>query len=202
LDDAVSERGWLAVLVVMPQRRIVLLAQLSALLAAGLLSGMALSGCGSGAAAITTGGADRSAALSTVERTVTATQPTTVRETQTEQQTVTTGPTIISPTVTTGESTSSSETPAWVWALVAVLGLGVVALVIVLLVRRRGPEEIPLEQRRQLVAAAVSSWVAQGWAIESQTDDSAILQREGQHVVLSVDSRGRVTSGPLGPPQQ
>ena len=188
----------------MPQRRIVLLAQLSALLAAGLVSGMALAGCGSGAAAITTGRTDRSKALSTVERTVTATQPTTVRETQTEQQTVTTGgPTIISPTVTTaGESTSSSETPAWVWALVAVLGLGVLALVIVLLVRRRGPEEIPLEQRRQLVAAAISSWVAQGWAIESQTDDSAILQREGQHVVLSVDSRGRVTSGPLGPPQQ
>ena len=187
----------------MPQRRMVLLAQLSALLVAGLLSGMALAGCGSGGAAITTGRADRSAALSTVERTVTSTQPTTVRETQTEQQTVTTGPTIISPTVTTtGESTSSSETPAWVWALVAVLGLGVVALVIVLLVRRRGPGEVPLEQRRQLVAAAVSSWVAQGWAIESQTDDSAILQREGQHIVLSVDSRGRVTSGPLGPPQQ
>jgi hypothetical protein len=185
----------------MPQRRTVLLAQLSALLAAGLLSGMALAGCGSGAAAITTGRADRSAALSTVERTVTATQPTTIRETQTEQQTVTTGPTIISPTVTTtGES--SSETPAWVWALVAVLGLGVIALVVVLLVRRGGPEEIPLEQRRQLVAAAVSSWVAQGWAIESQTDDSAILQRGGQHIVLSVDSRGRVTSGPLGPPQQ
>jgi len=190
-------------LVVMPQRRMVLLAQLSALLVAGLLSGMALAGCGSGGAAITTGRADRSTALSTVERTVTATQPTTVRETQTEQQTVTTGPTIISPTVTTtGESTSSSETPTWVWALVAVLALGVIALVVVLLVRRGGPEDIPLEQRRQLVAAAVSSWVAQGWAIESQTDDSAILQRGGQHIVLSVDSRGRVTSGPLGPPQQ
>ena len=191
----------------MRQRRLVLLAQFSALLAAGLLSGMALAGCGSGgadgsvAAAITTRTRDTSTA--TVERTVTATQPTTVRETQTEQQTVTTGPTIISPNVTTtAPSTTSEETPNWAWALIAVLGLGVVALVVVLLVRRRGPEEMPLEQRRQLVAAAISSWVAQGWAIESQTDDSAILQREGQHIVLSVDSRGRVTSGPLGPPQQ
>ena len=193
----------------MRQRRLVLLAQFSALLAAGLLSGIALAGCGSGAgggsvdANITTGSRDRSTAVSTVERTVTATQPTTVRQTQTEQQTVTTGPTIISPNVTTtAQSTSSGETPDWAWALIAVLGLGVVVLVVVLLVRRRGPEEMPLEQRRQLVAAAVSSWVAQGWAIESQTDDSAILQRDGQHVVLSVDSQGRVTSGPLGPPQQ
>jgi hypothetical protein len=138
-----------------------------------------------------------------VERTVTATQPTTVRETQTQQQTVTTGPTIISPNVTTtAPSASSSETPDWAWALIAILGLGVVALIVVLLVRRRGPEEMPLEQRRQLVAAAVSSWVAQGWAIESQTDDTAILQRDDQHMLVSVDSRGRVTSGPLGPPQQ
>jgi hypothetical protein len=194
----------------MSQRRPVLLAQFSVLLAAGILSGMALAGCGgdgaggSVAAAVTTGVRDRSTATSTVERTVTATQPTTVRETQTQQQTVTTGPTIISPNVTTtAPSTSSSgETPNWAWALIVVLGLGVVALIVVLLVRRRGPEEMPLEQRRQLVAASASSWVAQGWAIESQTDDTAILQREDQHMLISVDSRGRVTSGPLGPPQQ
>jgi hypothetical protein len=151
----------------------------------------------------------------TVERTVTEAQgATTVSQTQTVEQTVT-APTTVQQTVTTtptiapaitsaqvtttAQSTSSGETPTWAWLLIAALGVGVVALAVVLL-RRHGSAELPLEQRRQAVAAAAGSWVAQGWAIESQTDESAILQRDGQRMVLSVDARGHVTSSPLGAP--
>lgn len=208
--------------------RLALVVQVIVLLAAGFVSAIALAGCGGGnaggssvAAKVSTAVGTRSVsaptvAAPTVERTVTEAQgATTVSQTQTVEQTVT-APTTVQQTVTTtptiapaitsaqvtttAQSTSSGETPTWAWLLIAALGVGVVALAVVLLNRRHGSAELPLEQRRQAVAAAAGSWVAQGWAIESQTDESAILQRDGQRMVLSVDARGHVTSSPLGAP--
>jgi hypothetical protein len=172
------------------------------LLGAGLASAVSLAGCGSGAAAGKISTAVDS--LSVSRPSVTVTQPgSTISTTETEQQTQTVQQTVVAPVVvtptTTSSTTDSSGTPAWVWVLVAVGAAGLIGL-IVWLVRRGGSRELPIEERQRLVSATVASWVAQGWAIESQAEGSAVLQRDGQRVVVSVDATGRVTSGPLGAP--
>jgi hypothetical protein len=126
----------------------------------------------------------------------------TVQETQTLQltQTVQETRTIPVRTATTTSTTSDdSSTPAWAWVLIALGIAGLIAL-IVWLIRRGDSDDLPLAERQRLVSAAVASWVGQGWAIESQTAESAVLAREGQRVVVSVDALGHVTSGPLGAP--
>jgi len=171
------------------------------LLGAGLVSAVSLAGCGGGDVA---GRVSTAVAGGSVSRpAATVTQPgTTVSRTETSQQTETVQQTVVAPAVappTTTAMTDSSGTPTWVWVLVALGGAGLIGL-IVWLARRGGSRELPVEERRRLVSAAVASWVGQGWAIESQTDASAVLQRDGQRVVVSVDSSGHVTSGPLGAP--
>lgn len=140
----------------------------------------------------------REAVVTRTETTPGETQ--TIQRTQTVQQTV--QQTVTAPPPTTAQLTvttasSSSSTPGWVWALVAAGAVGAVALVVWLVSGGRSHRPSP-EERRQSVAATVSSWVAQGWAIENQTENSTVLRRNGQRMVLTFDSDGRMTSSPLG----
>jgi hypothetical protein len=78
------------------------------------------------------------------------------------------------------------------------LGLLALALVvvIVLLARRRGGG-VAIDERQRRLQAAVASWTDQGWAIESQTGDSAVLRRGGEVLLVSVDPAGQVTTRPV-----
>ena len=102
------------------------------------------------------------------------------------------------PTTSTTESPSNAEngTPAWVWVLLGILALGLVALLVVLLTRRGG-EGISGEERRRRLDGAVASWIAQGWAVENQTADSAVLRRGGDLMFVTVDQAGHVSTRPL-----
>jgi hypothetical protein len=90
-----------------------------------------------------------------------------------------------------------------VWVLIAILAVGLVVL-IVLLARRGGggaaAAGVPVDARRRQLDAAVGSWFAQGWAIESQTADSAVLRRGAEAMLVSVDEAGHVSTRPLPPP--
>src|SRR5262245_47670114 len=126
----------------------------------------------------------------------TTTEPTTVITTATVEQTTTRR--IVPTGITTSASSSSDETPAWVWVLLGILAVGLVAL-IVLLARRGGGSggAVPVGERDRRLDTAVRSWTAQGWALESQSADSAVLLRGGERLLVSVDQAGRVTTLPL-----
>jgi hypothetical protein len=155
---------------------------LAALFAAGVLLA---AGVGSGQIGETT----------TTTTTTTTAPGTTVISTETVQQTTTRR--VIVPTATTSTSSEKSGTPAWVWVLVGILAVALVVL-IVLLARRGGgtPAPAPAEQRRRL-DGAVATWAAQGWALESQTADSAVLRRGNERMLLGVDPAGNVTTRDL-----
>ena len=109
--------------------------------------------------------------------TTTAEEPaTTVVETETVERTTTRILPVPTTQTTTSTASDTEGTPAWVWVLLAILAVGLVAL-IVLLARRGGGGTASVEERRRHLDAAVASWTAQGWAIESQTADSAVLRR-------------------------
>jgi hypothetical protein len=126
---------------------------------------------------------------------------TTVQETRTERVIVPTvapaptATTIPAPTTTESTSNSSNGTPAWVWVLLGILAVGLIALVIVLLTRRGGTA--PPDERRRRLDHATGSWAAQGWALEQQTGDSAVLRRAGERMLVSVDEAGHVSTRPL-----
>jgi hypothetical protein len=192
---------------------------------AGFLSAVALAGCGGGgssvAGQVSTAGGSVSGTLPAVTRTRaeatntqappaatdTGSQPVaTVTQTR---PTVTVSPTTTALTVTSPEQTTqttaaviatteSAGTPAWVWVLVAVGGGLLIALLVWLL--RRGSTDRSDAERRRDVAAAVAGWTAQGWAIESETESSAVLRRNRERVVVSVDPEGRISSTPLETP--
>jgi hypothetical protein len=83
--------------------------------------------------------------------------------------------------------------------LLGILAVGL-AVVIFLLAAHSGggggTAPSPEELRRRL-DVAVASWTGQGWAVESQTADSAILRRGGEGLVVSVDHGGHVSTRPL-----
>jgi len=106
---------------------------------------------------------------------------------------------IILPATTTTSSQSTNDTPTWVWVLLGLLALGFVVLLVVLLTRRGGGG-VPAQERQRRLEGAVGSWVAQGWAVESQTADSSVLRRGGELMAVSVDQGGQVTTRPLSPP--
>ena len=83
--------------------------------------------------------------------------------------------------------------------LLGVLALGVVVLLIVLLTRRGGGG-ISAEERQRRLDGAVASSVAQGWAVENQTTDAAVLRRGGELMAVNVDQAGQVTTRPLSAP--
>ena len=91
----------------------------------------------------------------------------------------------------------TDDTPTWVWVLLGVLALGVVVLLVVVLSRRGGGGGVSVEERQRRLDGAVGSWVAQGWAVESQTADSAVLRRGGDLMLVSVDQAGHVSTQPL-----
>lgn len=133
--------------------------------------------------------------------TETASEPTTVFTTETVQQTTTRQIILPSPT-TTSSSSSSSETPAWVWVLLAILAVALV-IVIALLAHRGGRDSgVSAAERRRRLDGAVAGWTAQGWALESQSADSAVLQRMAERMLVSVDGAGHVSTQPysVGPP--
>ncbi len=179
-----------------------------ALFCAGLLAA-----CGGGAVSAGTGTLAATLSRPTVtvttqtvpQETVTTTEQQTVQETVTTTETTTTqttshvpGAIVITPPTTT-ESTSSTETQTWALVLIGAAVIGLIVLII-WLARRHGPEEMPAERRRQLLADAVAAWIAQGWAPESQTDTTAVLRRGAEHVVVAVDGQGNVSSQAVGAP--
>ena len=155
-----------------------------ALFAAGLLlaGGLATTGV----ADVTT--TETLPVTTTVEETTTA--PATTVAT-TVEQTTTLAPT--TPTTTTSSS-SSSSTPTWVWVVLGVLAAGVIGLLVALFSGRGG---VSGEERQRRLDAAIASWGAQGWALDSQTPGSAILRRGPDLMVVSIDDRGQISTRPL-----
>jgi hypothetical protein len=133
----------------------------------------------------------------------TTTVPTTVEPTTAPTATVITTATVeqttnqgIVPTgTTTSTSSSSNGTPAWVWVLLGILAAALIALVA--LFARRGSGAVSAPERLRRLDTAVGSWTAQGWAVESQAPDSALLVRGGERLLVSVDQAGRVSTQPL-----
>jgi hypothetical protein len=142
------------------------------------------------------------AATGVADVTTTATLPvtTTVEETTTApattvattvEQTTTVAPT--SPTTTS--SSSSSSTPTWVWVVLGILAAGIIGLLVALFTGGRGG--VSGEERQRRLDAAIASWGAQGWALDSQTPGSAILRRGPDLMVVSIDDRGQISTRPL-----
>jgi hypothetical protein len=161
------------------------LSGLGALFVAGLLL----------ASTVAVGG--RAAQDTTTETTVeTTTAPgTTESTTVTVQQTTTRR--VIVPTTTTSQESSASTTPTWVWVLLGAVALAAVGLLVALLTRRGRQGGVPGEERRRRLDGAVASWIAQGWALDNQTADSAVLRRGNEMLLVAVDEAGHVSSRPL-----
>jgi hypothetical protein len=129
-----------------------------------------------------------------VTTTETLTSPgTTEITTATVEQTTTVPAETTTPTTTS--SSSSGGTPTWVWVLLGVLAVGLIILAILL--ARRGGGAISPEERRRILDGAVVTWTGQGWAIDNQTADAAILRRGGELMQISVDPAGHVSTKPL-----
>lgn len=156
---------------------------LAGLMAAGVLLAGAI---GAGAQETTT------ATTTTLE--TTTTPGTTVVTTATVERTTTRR---IVPTGITTSSSSSSETPAWVWVLLGILAVGLVVLIVLLARRGGGGGTAPIEERSRRLDTAIAGWTAQGWALESQAADSAVLVRGGERLLVNVDQSGRVSTLPL-----
>jgi hypothetical protein len=157
---------------------------LVALFAAGLLlaGGLASTGVADVTSTVTL------PVTTTVEETTTA--PATTVATTVEQTTTVT-PT--SPTTTS--SSSSSSTPTWVWVVLGILAAGIIGLLVALFTGGRGG--VSGEERQRRLDAAIASWGAQGWALDSQTPGSAILRRGPDLMVVSIDDRGQISTRPL-----
>jgi hypothetical protein len=165
---------------------VIRLLALTALFAAGLLLSFGLDAVGA---------ADTTTETTTTTLEQTTTEPTTVVTTATLEQTTTRRVTVPTTGTTTAETKSASTTPTWVWVVLAVLAAAAIGLLIAFLTRRGGGVP-PLERRRRL-DGAIGSWVAQGWAVESQTGDAAVLRRGAEAMVVSVDDAGRIATQPL-----
>jgi hypothetical protein len=174
----------------MRHTRSVKLAGLAVLFAAGaLLAGTAF--------------ADTTTTVETTTEATTITEPVeTVTTVSTETVQVTTThriPVPTSPSTTTSSESSSSSTPTWVWILLAALGLALVAAVAMLLTRKGGSsgETVAPQERRRRLDVAIGSWAGQGWALEHQTGDSAVLRRGAEQMMVSVDEAGQISTRPL-----
>jgi hypothetical protein len=162
------------------------IAALAALLTAGILLAV---GLGTGGAQLVT----TETTTTTVPTTTTApgtTVVTTVEQTTTRRVPV---------PATTSSETSTDNVPTWVWVVLGILAVGVIALIIALATRGGGGGgAIPPAELRRRLDGAVASWAAQGWALENQTADSAVLRRGGDAMMVSVDPAGQISTRPLG----
>jgi len=159
-------------------------------LAACLCAGIVL-------ATIATGNVQAADTTTTETTTETLTEPTTVVTTATVEHTTTRQ--IILPAATTTSSTDSSSdssTPAWVWVLLAILAVALVVAIALLASRRGGGSGVSPKERGRRLDGAVASWAAQGWALESQSADTAVLQRSGERLIVGVDTAGQVWTRP------
>jgi hypothetical protein len=170
-------------------------AALSALAAVGVVLAVALPAQGHGLATTTDTTTEATGETTTAVSTVaeTTTVVTTLEQTTTHQIIV---PTL--PTTTAEESSSDNGTAAWIWVLLAILGVGLIVFAILLARRGGGGQTVAPEERRRRLDNAVGSWVAQGWAIESQDADSAVLRRVDDLVLVHVDAAGHVSARPFG----
>jgi hypothetical protein len=143
------------------------------------------------------------AASGVADVTTTETLPvtTTLSETTTEPTTVvstveqtTTRRVIVGSTGTTSGSSSTSDTPTWVWVVLGLLAAGVIGLIVALLTRHGGLSD---DERQRRLDAAIASWAAQGWVLDSQTAGSAIMRRGPDLMVVSIDDKGLTNARPL-----
>jgi hypothetical protein len=70
-------------------------------------------------------------------------------------------------------------------------------VLVVLLVGRGRGASVPAQERQRRLDRAVGTWAAQGWALESQSVDSAVLRRGSELLLVSVDEAGNVATRPL-----
>jgi hypothetical protein len=147
------------------------------------------------AGAVAVGG--RAAQDTTTETTVeTTTAPgTTESSTVTVQQTTTRR--VVVPATTTSQENSASTTPTWVWVLLGAVGLAAIGLLVALLTRRGRHGGVPGEERRRRLDGAVASWIAQGWALDNQSADSAVLRLGNEVLLVAVDEAGNVSARPI-----
>jgi hypothetical protein len=143
------------------------------------------------------------AASGVADVTTTETLPvtTTLAETTTEPTTVvstveqtTTRRVIVGSTGTTSGSSSTSDTPTWVWVVLGLLAAAVIGLIVALLTRHGGLSD---DERQRRLDAAIASWAAQGWVLDSQTAGSAIMRRGPDLMVVSIDDKGLTNARPL-----
>jgi hypothetical protein len=142
---------------------------------------------------VTAGKAQQQTTTETTVETTTTTAPAT---TETVERTTTR---TIVPRTTTAAEGSSNSAPTWAWVVIGVLAVAALGLGIALLTRRGG--RMSLEERRRRLDGAITGWVGQGWAIDSQSADSAVLRRGGELMLVSIDENGAISTRPL-PPQQ
>jgi hypothetical protein len=79
------------------------------------------------------------------------------------------------------------------------IGIAIVILIALIGWLASRHKDLPAEARRRVLAQAVAAWVAQGYAPVNQTDTTAVLRRGDEHVVLTVDGRGNISSQPVAP---
>lgn len=175
---------------------------LAALFGAGvLMSGVVAT---AGSAQTTTETTTQTVQTTSTEHVTTTVQQTTTAPASTVVTTATVTPTTTAPTTTSTASTSSG-TPTWVWVLLAVLGAAVIGLLVYVLTR--GAAAIPDSERRLRLQGAIDSWTTQGWALLSESADTAVLQRGNERMTVTVDPTGHIntramTIEPPGRPPQ
>ncbi|HEY4237972.1 MAG TPA: hypothetical protein VGM45_11650, partial [Gaiellaceae bacterium] len=82
----------------------------------------------------------------------------------------------------------------WVWVVLGVLAAAVIGLIVALLTRHSG---LSADERQRRLDAAIASWAAQGWVLDSQTAGSAIMRRGPDLMVVSIDDKGLTNARPL-----
>ena len=61
---------------------------------------------------------------------------------------------------------------------------------------RRGSGAMPDDERRLRLQGAIDSWTTQGWALLSESADTAVLQRGNERMTVTVDQPDTSTPAP------
>lgn len=173
------------------------LSALAALFGIGLLMAVIVPMVGSAATTTVTTTTTESTQTTSTEVATTTVEQTTTAPATTVVTTATVPPTTTAPTTTSAESTSSG-TPTWAWILLAALGAAVLGLLVYVLTRR-GSAAIPDSERRLRLQGAIDSWTTQGWALLSESADTAVLQRGNERMTVTVDAAGHIDTRAMTP---